>query len=328
MRFVKMHGLGNDYIYLDAITDPSVESHHDLPQLARTVADRHTGIGSDGLILLCPPHPGTDAHLRMRMFNADGSESEMCGNGIRCVCKLAHDDRLTTANPMRIHTGGGILSLAYTLDENHKVDQVTVDMGEPILDLPRIPIRVDALSRYSPETHHAAIEVGPATRETWTGVGVSMGNPHITFFDDDNHQLAGKGLTTLDLEQLGPQIEHHPAFPRRINAHFVRIQSPAEATMRTWERGSGATRACGTGACAVAVAGMLTGRFEREVHLHLPGGDLFIRWDPATNHIFMTGPATEVFRGEWPDAPATASATSPDSQRTRAQTAPHRASTR
>lgn len=299
MRFVKMHGIGNDYVYVDAISDASVLERFDLPELSRIVSDRHTGIGSDGLILLCPAEDGVKADLRMRMFNADGSESEMCGNGIRCVCKLAHDDGLVTANPMRIQTGGGVLSLAYTIDKEGTVAQVTVDMGEPILELPRVPVDASKFAASGPKPHHHTVRT--TDDAAWSGVCVSMGNPHISFFDDDHSQLAGDGLTQLDLERHGPRIEHHAAFPRRINAHFVQVRSRREATMRTWERGSGITLACGTGACAVAVAGIITGRFDREALLHLPGGDLTIRWDEKTNHVFMTGPATEVFRGDWPE---------------------------
>lgn len=308
MRFVKMHGIGNDYVYVDAINDPSLAERFDLPELSRLVSDRHTGIGSDGLILLCPPERGVKADLRMRMFNADGSESEMCGNGIRCVCKLAHDDGLATANPMCIQTGAGVLSLAYSVDDEGKVERVTVDMGEPTLALPRVPVDPSKFAASGPKPHHHTVRTTDG--EEWSGVFVSMGNPHVSFFADDHDALAGEGLARLDLDRIGPRIEHHPAFPRRINAHFVQVHARDEATMRTWERGSGITLACGTGACAVAVAGMLTDRFDREVLLHLPGGDLTIRWDEKTNHVFMTGPATEVYRGDWPE-PRAARCSSP-----------------
>ncbi len=279
MQFTKMHGIGNDYVYLNGF-DPGVVVA-DPAALARVIADRHTGVGGDGLILLLPPDTGgqadpeRDAHVLMRMFNADGSEAEMCGNGIRCVCKLAHDSGTCTANPMRIQTGNGVLSLDYTLGPDGKVDSVTVDMGEPILDLPRIPV--------------VKARLDDAVKN---GIFVSMGNPHVTFYRPD--------VATMELASIGPAIEHHPAFPRRINAHWVQVHSEAEVTMRTWERGSGITQACGTGACAVCVAGVLAGKTGRDITAHLPGGDLQLRWDEKTNHVFMTGPATTVFTGDWP----------------------------
>lgn len=275
MQFTKMHGIGNDYVYVNGF--PPEVAVDDPASLAVKIADRHTGVGGDGLILLLPPEDGVDAHARMRMFNADGSEAEMCGNGIRCVAKLAHDSPNPgiTANPMRIQTGNGVLSLQYTVDADGQVDQVTVDMGEPVLDLPAIPVDEAKID--------AALD----------GVSyVSMGNPHVMLYHDD--------VAALDLCAIGPAIEHHPAFPNRINAHWVQVHSNTEVTMRTWERGSGITQACGTGACAVAVAGVLTGKSGRAITAHLPGGDLQLRWDEATNHVFMTGPATTVFTGEWP----------------------------
>ena len=279
-----MHGIGNDYVYVngfeEAVDDPAT--------LARAISDRHTGVGGDGLILVLPPDRGVDADARMRMFNADGSESEMCGNGIRCVCKLAHDHGITKARPMRIQTGNGVLSLDYTLDAAGKVDTVTVDMGEPILEPSRIPIDESRLTAFTqPNTYTLAIEEkgDHEVNAFLTGTMVSMGNPDVG---------------AIDLEDLGPKLERHPAFPRRINVHFVQVDGRDEVTMRTWERGTGVTLACGTGACAVAVSGVLTERTEREVHAHLPGGDLTLRWDETTNHVFMTGPATEVFRGDYP----------------------------
>jgi len=277
LSFTKMHGLGNDYVYVDGFA-------HDVPDpatLAVKIADRHFGVGGDGLILALPPEPGVDAHARMRMFNADGSESEMCGNGIRCVCKLVHDHRLgdtPTARPMLIQTGHGVLSLDYTLDDTGRVDQVTVDMGEPVLDLPKIP--VDA-SRLDTDAEHLHF--------------VSMGNPHAVAFVTDDRDLARPGR--------GAELERHPAFPNRINVHFVRVRSRTEVEVYHWERGSGATLACGTGACAVAVAGVRAGVTDRAITAHLPGGPLRLDWredGPHAHHVFMTGPAAEVFRGTWP----------------------------
>ncbi|MEX0745504.1 MAG: diaminopimelate epimerase [Phycisphaeraceae bacterium] len=286
MRFIKMHGLGNDYVYINGF-------EHDVPDpaaLAPRIADRHFGVGGDGLILVLPTEPGADAHVRMRMFNADGSEAEMCGNGVRCVCKLAHDHGITTANPMRVQTGAGVLSLEYELDDAGRVAQVTVDMGEPILEPTRVPVAPDKLvTTDQPQTFRLSVA---QSNELLTTTFVSMGNPHATIFVPD--------VEAIDLNRLGPRLEKHPAFPRRMNVHFVEVHARDEVTMRTWERGSGVTLACGTGASAVAVAGVLTDRTDRTITAHLPGGDLTLEWREANNHVYMTGPATEVFAGEWP----------------------------
>jgi diaminopimelate epimerase len=292
IRFTKMHGIGNDYVYIDA----AKERVDDPAALARKIADRHFGVGGDGLILICPPTDRAKADVRMRMFNADGSESEMCGNGIRCVCKYAHDHGLSKANPMRIETGRGVLTLDYTANGAARVNEVTVDMGEPILTLPQIPVDVGRLSWMSSETRGGGIEVDG---ECWVATFVSMGNPHAVMFDGENPKWMHGDLRQLDLPRWGSLIERAPAFPNRINAHFVQVHSRREVTMRTWERGSGITLACGTGAAAVCVAGVLTNRTDREILAHLPGGDLKLRWDEKTNHVFKTGPATEVFSGVW-----------------------------
>ena len=296
MRFTKMHGIGNDYVYVNGF-----EETVDGPAaLARVIADRHTGVGGDGLILVLPPEDGVDADVRMRMFNADGSEAEMCGNGVRCVCKFAHDRGLTRSKPMRVQTGNGVLSLDYQLDDDGKVDGVTVDMGEPILVPAEVPISLEGENvidyPITDEVTWPDVLLPPNWREA-CGLderitGVSMGNPHITLYCED--------VSRVPLEQVGPVLENHKLFPNRINVHFVQVHDAGEVTMRTWERGSGITLACGTGACAVAVAGVLTGRTGRGLLAHLPGGDLKLRWDEATNHVFMTGPATEVFTGDWP----------------------------
>jgi diaminopimelate epimerase len=296
--FTKMHGIGNDYIYVDASAHPI----DDPAALARAMSDRHFGVGADGLILLLPPD-GAAADVRMRMFNADGSEAEMCGNGVRCVCKLAHDRGLTAADPMRVQTGAGVLTLRYTVDAGGAVDEVTVDMGEPILEAGRIPVTL-------PRTHAEAVDVPLAEclsrngsappQAAWTAGGldprltcVSMGNPHAVLYGADSD--------AMPVETLGPLLEREPIFPNRTNVHFVEVRSPAEVRMRTWERGSGVTLACGTGACAVCVAGVLTGRTGRRIVAHLPGGALDLHWDAETNHVSMTGPAREVFTGSWPD---------------------------
>jgi len=285
MKFTKMHGIGNDYVYVNGFTEPVA----DPAAVARKVSDRRFGIGGDGLILILP---SSVADVRMRMFNADGSESEMCGNGIRCVAKYAHDHGVSRSNPMQVETGRGVLSLALKVTDG-KVQSVTVDMNEPVLDLPRIPVNSEMLGkREGDQTYLLKLKsVGPEVETTFAATFVSMGNPHAVIFVND--------VKSIELEKLGPRIENHPSFPRRVNAHFVQIVSPGEVIMRTWERGSGITLACGTGACAVCVAGVLTGKTSRHMLAHLPGGDLTLEWRQADNHVYMTGPAAEVFSGEW-----------------------------
>ncbi|MDB5326567.1 MAG: Diaminopimelate epimerase [Phycisphaerales bacterium] len=281
-----MHGIGNDYVYVNGFA----ETVADPATVAQKVSDRHFGIGSDGLILILPT---PEADVRMRMFNADGSESEMCGNGVRCVAKYAYDHGLTKNNPMRVLTGNGVLSIALDVEAG-KVKTATVDMGEPILELEKIPVQQAALGRNAAikkrgnHEYELTLEAkGVKTPATF----VSMGNPHAVFFVDD--------VAAIDLNVAGPAVENYPAFPRRINAHWVQIVSRNEVIMRTWERGSGITLACGTGACAVAVAAILNGLTDRKVLAHLPGGDLTLEWREDGNHVFMTGAATEVFSGTW-----------------------------
>ena len=279
-----MHGIGNDYVYVNGfeqnVRDPSA--------LAKAVADRHVGIGGDGLILILP---SDKADVRMRMFNADGSEAEMCGNGVRCVAKYAYDHGLSKQNPMRVETGRGVLMLALDLGADKKVQLVTVDMGEPILDLPAIPVDASKLVKGQRKNEYRFSL--NSSNELLDATFVSMGNPHAVIYTPD--------VKRIEIDRVGPVIENHKAFPRRINVHWVQVHDEEEVTMRTWERGSGITLACGTGACAVCVAGALTGRTSREITAHLPGGDLHLEWREADNHVYMTGPATEVFSGEWPD---------------------------
>ncbi|MFG0296719.1 MAG: diaminopimelate epimerase [Maioricimonas sp. JB045] len=278
MRFTKMHGAGNDYVYVDCFSESMPDNP---PELARVISDRHKGVGGDGLILICPSER---ADARMRMFNADGSEAEMCGNGIRCVAKYVYDHDIARKETLEIETGAGVLSLD-VFAENGLVEQVRVNMGAPILESERIPTTLAG----DPPVK-APLEVAGRTLDVTC---VSMGNPHcITFVDEVNDEW---------VHGVGPQVEVHPAFPNRINAEFIQIVSPTEMIMRVWERGSGETQACGTGACASAVAGVLNGLTERKVLCHLPGGDLTLEW-AESGEVYMTGPATEVFTGEWPDA--------------------------
>ena len=286
MRFVKMHGLGNDYVYVDCVNQPPPR---DPAALSRVISDRHFGVGGDGLILICPSER---ADVRMRMFNADGSESEMCGNGVRCVAKYAFDHGLTHHNPLTVETGRGVLTL--TLQLRHgKVEQVTVKMGEPILDAEKIPTTLPG-PRVVKHVHPAFSWSAPWVAACGLEAGVtcvSMGNPHAVFYCRD--------VAKVPLEQVGPEIETAAVFPRRINVHFVQVQALEEVTMRTWERGTGITLACGTGASAVAVAGVLAAKSGRNILAHLPGGDLRLEWREADNQVYMTGPAVEVFCGDW-----------------------------
>jgi diaminopimelate epimerase len=280
MRFTKMHGIGNDYVYVDGFA----EKLADPASVARKISDRHFGIGGDGLILILP---SDKADVKMRMFNADGSEAEMCGNGIRCLAKYAYEHGLAKANPMKVETGAGVLSLQLHLDGT-TVAQVTVNMGQPILALPKIPVDPEKMGRIRDNEYRLNID---SPSESLPVVLVSMGNPHAVTYVPD--------VAAVDLNRIGPAIERHPAFPRRVNAHFVQVISPTEVKMRTWERGSGITLACGTGACAVCVAGALTGRTDRKILAHLPGGDLSLEWRESDNNVYMTGPATELFSGQW-----------------------------
>jgi len=275
MKFTKMHGLGNDYVYVNGFTEHVAEPS----KLSRIISDRHTGIGSDGLILI---QPSKIADVRMEMYNADGSRGGMCGNGIRCVAKYAVEHRLAKASSLHIETDAGIKLAECELVES-KVRSVRIDMGVPELTARKIPATIAA----DRVVDHPLRVGGTEYRVTC----VSMGNPHAVVFIKDLHKL--------DLVEFGPKFENAPEFPHRINTHFVRVDSPTYVTMRTWERGSGATRACGTGACAVCVAGVLTKRTERAITTSLPGGELQIEWG-EDDHVYMTGEAVEVFTGDWP----------------------------
>jgi diaminopimelate epimerase len=284
-----MHGIGNDYVYVNCFEETIV----DPARLAPKVSDRHFGIGSDGLVLICP---SKTADVRMRMFNVDGSEAQMCGNALRCVAKYVYDCSLaqvggpyavpgqkTYPASFNIETGNGILKVGLEIGNDGKVDRVCVNMGQPILVPRRIPVACDQCE----PVINMPFDVGG---QEFDMTCVSMGNPHAVFFVDD--------VESIDLEHLGPAIENHNFFPQRINVHFVQVEGPGEFSMRTWERGCGITLACGTGACACAVAAVLTGNCEREVTAHLPGGDLELNWCEEDNCVYMTGPAVEVFSGE------------------------------
>lgn len=298
MKFVKMHGIGNDYVYIDAFTTPELEARFKGKRgatLIQRMSDRHRGIGSDGVILVC--RASSVADVRMRMFNSDGSESEMCGNGIRCVAKFAHDRLGIHPTPMRIETGRGVLAIDYEITDG-KLVQATVDVGEPILELQHIPVDRTKLNeaiafangKQLPPTGFFSIDIGG---EWFHPRFVSMGNPHAVV----NQKISDKRLA-----EIGPKFERHAAFPSRVNVHFADWKSDQEVTMKTWERGAGMTQACGTGACAVVVVGIAYHKMARDVLAHLPGGDLRVRWNMKTNHVLMTGPAEDVFEGEWPDA--------------------------
>lgn len=275
MKFTKMHGCGNDYVYMslfeETITDPA--------KLSMQVSDRHFGIGSDGLITI---GASEKADFRMRIYNADGSEAEMCGNGIRCVAKYVYDHHLTDKREITVETGAGIKTLQMTV-ENGKVAKVRVDMGQPILKPELIPVQAKG--------EQVVNELITAAGKEWHMTCVSMGNPHAVVFVDQ--------VEDFDLETYGPAFENHERFPKRTNTEFVQVISRKEASMRVWERGSAETFACGTGTCASVMACILNGLTDNQVLVHLRGGDLEIEYDPESNHIFMTGPATEVFHGEW-----------------------------
>jgi diaminopimelate epimerase len=299
MRFVKMHGIGNDYVYLDGFTDAALDKKVDLKRLTQAMSNRHTGVGGDGVILVCRPTERA-ADVRMRMFNADGSESEMCGNGVRCVAKFAYDRLGLRRSPMKVQTGRGTLAIDYVTQEG-KLVSATVDMGEPILDADEIPVELPRAAPGNKVIDFPLSKFIPIPEAAWMQDAeldprmtcVSTGNPHVIVFCGH--------VEAVPLETVGPLIESQPIFPNRTNVHFVQVVGPTEAIMRTWERGAGVTMACGTGACACLVAGVLTGRLARRAAMKLPGGSLQIAWDEKTGHILMTGPATEVFIGEWPD---------------------------
>ena len=273
MKFTKMHGLGNDYVYVNCFE----EKIDNPPAVARFVSDRHFGIGSDGLIMI---NPSKTADFEMEMYNADGSRGEMCGNGIRCVAKYVYDYGLTDKTQISVETLGGIKYLDLTVEDG-KVSQVKVDMGKPELEADLIPI--------ISEREQVIDEPIEVDEKEYHMTGVSMGNPHAVIYVDD--------VKGLDLEKIGPKFENHERFPKRINTEFVHCIDRQTVEMRVWERGSGETLACGTGACAVAVSSILNNLTDTRVTVKLLGGDLQIEWDREKDRVFMTGPATVVFDG-------------------------------
>jgi diaminopimelate epimerase len=289
MRFAKLHGAGNDYLYVNGFEERVL----DPASLAARMSDRHFGVGADGLILVLPPRK--DGDVRMRMFNADGSEAEMCGNGVRCLAKFAVERGLVKgASPcapaggactVRVETEAGLREVALHRDAGGRIARGSVGMGRPHLEAELIPVLLDGK-----RVVDAPLTVGGQT--LWMTC-INMGNPHAVFYVDS--------VAEWPLEQLGPKIEHHKLFPERVNVHIVEVVSPEEVRMRTWERGSGLTLACGTGAAAVCVAGVLTGRSARRIRVHVPGGDLAAEWPEDSAPVTLAGPVEEVFTGEWPE---------------------------
>lgn len=274
MKFTKMHGCGNDYVYVDC-TNEMIENPSEV---SKYVSDRHFGIGSDGLILICSSET---ADFRMAMYNADGSEGAMCGNGIRCVAKYVYDKGLTDKKNISIETKSGIKELELTVEDG-KVSLVKVNMGAPILKAKDIPADVDTEKCIDSDIN--------VDGKDYKITCVSMGNPHaVTFIDED--------VKTFPIEKIGPKFENHPMFPDRVNTEFVQVLNRHEVNMRVWERGSGETLACGTGTCATVVACVLNGLTDDEVTVHLLGGDLFIKYDRENDTVWMTGPAVIAFEG-------------------------------
>jgi diaminopimelate epimerase len=281
LKFTKMHGLGNNYIYVNMFEEKIAEA--DLPDLAVAISNPYTGIGSDGMILICPSEK---APVKMRIFNNDGSEAKNCGNGLRCVAKYAYDNGIVNRKEFNIETLGGLVTAKLTLDQEKKVSLVTINMGNPILNPDQIPVK--GFTNKEAVVNESVTFNGNDLNMT----AVSMGNPHAIFFVED--------IEEAPLHSLGPVIEKDPMFPDWVNAEFVEIVSQNEMHFRVWERGSGITQACGTGACAAAVAAILNRKAERnnDITVHLAGGDLIINWQ-LNGDVLMTGPAEVICSGEY-----------------------------
>lgn len=274
IKFTKMHGLGNDYVYIDAINQKIEKTE----ELAKKVSDRHFGIGSDGLILICE---SKIADFKMQMFNSDGTEAEMCGNGIRCVGKFVYDKGMTNKETVTIETLAGIKTLNFII-KNKKVKKVKVDMGEPIFNPEEIPVKAE-------ENPVKNLKIKAEDKE-FKFTCISMGNPHAITIIKEN-------LENFDIHKYGKKVENHQAFPKKTNVEFINIIDENNIKMRVWERGTGETLACGTGACASAVATAINGKTQRKVKVQLLGGTLEIEWNNENNHIYMTGSAETVFEG-------------------------------
>lgn len=277
MKFTKMHGLGNDYVYVDATKEKIPDN---ISEIAKFISDRHFGVGSDGLILICP---SDRCDFKMKMYNMDGSEAQMCGNGIRCVGKYVYDKGLTKKNTITIETLAGDKTLNLNI-ENGKVSTVKVDMGEPILEPRKIPVDIQTNDKVVKDLSIKVLD------KTFNFTCVSMGNPHAVTVVND--------IEKFDVEKYGSILEKDIHFPERANIEFIEIINQRTIKMRVWERGAGETFACGTGACAATVASIMNELVERKVTVKLLGGDLKIKWDKENNHVYMTGPATTVFEGE------------------------------
>jgi len=278
MKFSKWQGCGNDFVLINCLQDKVA----DYAAFAQEVCDRHYGVGADGILVV---EPSVKADFRMRIFNTDGSEAEMCGNGIRCFARYLYDSHLTDKKEFTVETGAGVL-VPRLIFEGDTVSGVRVDMGEPILEGDEIPVK--GFGR-----RHVVNEKLTVNGKDYAMTCVSMGNPHCVIYVDD--------AEGFPIHELGSSFEHHPAFPRKTNTEFVEVKDRGHVRMRVWERGAAVTLACGTGSCATAVAGVLTGRTDRSVEVQLDGGTLHVEWDEASNHVFMTGPAELVFTGELPN---------------------------
>lgn len=277
MKFSKWQGCGNDFVLINCLQDKVA----DYAAFAQEVCDRHYGVGADGILVV---EPSAKADFRMRIFNTDGSEAEMCGNGIRCFARYLYDFHLTDKKEFTIETGAGVL-VPRLIFEGDTVSGVRVDMGEPILEGEEIPVKGFG-------HNHVVNEKLTVNGKDYAMTCVSMGNPHCVIYVED--------AEGFPIHELGSSFEHHPAFPRKTNTEFVEVKDRQHVRMRVWERGAAVTLACGTGSCATAVAGVLTGRTDRSVEVQLDGGTLHVEWDETSNHVFMTGPAELVFTGELP----------------------------
>ena len=286
MKFTKMQGCGNDYVYVNGFTEKL--SPEEKPEIVRSLSDRHFGIGGDGVIFI---NPAEEADFEMEMYNADGSQGKMCGNGIRCVGKYVYDNKLTDKTTVKVDTLSGVKTLELKLGDDGKVESVKVDMGAPILETEKVPVNTAVLKPADGET---AVINQPLVVDgkSYNVTCVSMGNPHaIVYLDNDID------IKKFELEKIGPGFEKHEAFPEQVNTEFIQVVDRKNLNMRVWERGSGETLACGTGTCATVVACVLNGLTDDEVTVHLLGGDLFIKYDRENDTVWMTGPAVIAFEG-------------------------------